>query len=245
MELTESLDFGHDGRRDVYEYVERHGAVEPDQAMEALRMDQREFGHHVAILKRDGILAESDDGRLRISYDEAAEEEYTEGSVEYVIRQARQEDMTGLVGAMRAAIGPGTYVVAESVADIVDHEEVLLRHNELESRMFFVACTEGEVVGWVHIDHPEMEKLSHTAELTLGVLEEYRGHGVGSHLMQRGLEWAAGQGYEKIYNSVPSSNEAALSFLEEHGWGEEARRRDHYMMDGEYVDEVMMEIDLT
>lgn len=244
MELTESLDFSHDGRRDLYEFVERHGDVEPGQARESLRMDEREFGHHVAILKRDGILQETADGHLRIAYDEAAEEEYTEEGVEYVIRQARQEDITGLVGAMRAAVEPGRYVVAESVADIVDHEEVLLRHNELESRIFFVACIDGEVVGWVHIDHPEMEKLRHTAELTLGVLEEYRGHGIGSHLMQRGLEWAASQGYEKIYNSIPSSNDAALAFLREHGWEEEARREDHYKLDSEYADEVMMEIDL-
>jgi len=244
MELTEDLEFTHRGRKDLYEYVERHGDVDPETARNALHMERREFGHHVAILKRDSVLAETDTGHLRIAYDEAAEEEYEEDEVEYTIRQARQEDLTGLVGAMRAAIADGSYVVAESVADIVDHEEVLLRHNELESRMFFVACVDGDVVGWVHIDHPEIEKLRHTAELTVGVLEAYREHGIGSHLLQRGLEWAATQDYEKIYNSVPSTNEAAIEFLTSHGWEEEARRRDHYKLGGEYIDEVMMAVDL-
>ncbi|MFB6084078.1 MAG: N-acetyltransferase family protein [Halorientalis sp.] len=244
MELTEQLDFGHRGRRDVYEYVESHGDVSQEAAREALNMEPREFGHHVAILKRDGILTVTDEGHLQIAYDEGAQEEYEEDDVEYTIRQARQADMSGIVGVMRSAIDAGTYVVAESVADMIDHEEVLLRHNELESRMFFVACVDGDVVGWVHLEHPEMDKLSHTAELTVGVLEAYRGHGIGSHLLQRGLEWAAQQGYERIYNSVPSTNETAIEFLKGHGWEEEARRRDHYKMDGEYVDEVMMEIDL-
>jgi L-amino acid N-acyltransferase YncA len=244
MELTEELDFGHRGRKDIYEYVESHGDVRSNHAREALNMEPREFGHHVAILKRDGILEETDAGHLRIAYDEAAEEEYEEDDIEFTIRQARQEDITGLVGAMRAAIDNGTYIVAESIADMVDHEQVLLRHNELESRIFFVACVEDDVVGWVHLAHPEMEKLSHTAELTVGVLEEYRGHGIGSHLLQRGLEWAGAQGYEKIYNSVPSTNEGAIEFLKEHGWDEAARREDHYKLDGEYIDEVMMEIDI-
>jgi len=144
------------------------------------------------------------------------------------------------VGAIREAIGGKTYVDAETVADVVDNEGVLLRHNELESRIFFVACVEDEVVGWVHLKHPEIAKLSHTAELTLGVLERYRGHGIGSHLLERGLEWAGTQGYEKIYNSVPSTNEEGIEFLETHDWETEAVRADHYKLDGEYIDEVML-----
>jgi len=244
MELTGKLEFDHAGRKDLYEYVERQGEVRADRAGDALNMEPREFGHHAAILRRDGVLEETDSGHLRIAYDEVTEEEYEEDDVEFTIRQARQEDIQGLVGAIRAAVETGTYVVAESVADLIDHEEVLLRHNELESRIFFVACVDNDVVGWVHIAHPEMEKLSHTAEFTLGVLEEYRGYGIGSHLLQRGLEWANSQGYEKLYNSVPSTNENAVEFLKTHGFEEEARRRDHYRIDGEYVDEVMMEMDL-
>jgi ribosomal protein S18 acetylase RimI-like enzyme len=239
MELSDSLDFDHKDRRDIYDYVERFGAVDPEQAREALHMEPRAFGHHVAILKRDGVLEERD-GRLRVAFDEGAEEEYETDDIEFRIRQARQEDLTGLVGAMRAAVGEMTYVEAESVADIVDHEEVLTRHNELESRIFFVATVNDEVVGWVHLHAPEMEKLSHTAELTVGVLEEYRGHGIGSHLLERGLEWAAANGYEKIYNSVPSTNEAAIAFLEGHGWETEAVREDHYKLNGNYIDEVML-----
>jgi ribosomal protein S18 acetylase RimI-like enzyme len=72
------------------------------------------------------------------------------------------------------------------------------------------------------------------------VLEEYRGHGIGSHLLERGVEWAASRGFEKIYQSVPSTNEGALEFLAEHGWEEEAVREGHYKLEGEYIDEVML-----
>lgn len=239
MELTETLQFDHTDRKDLYEYIESHGAVEPEDARTALHMEPRPFGHHVAILKRDGVLEERD-GTLRIAYEDTVEEEFEADEIEFTIRQARQEDLTGLVGAIRAAIGGGEYVDAETVADVVDSEGVLLRHNELESRIFFVACIDGDVVGWVHLKHPEITKLAHTAELTLGVLEQYRGYGIGSHLLERGTEWAGSNDYEKLYNSVPSSNQEAIDFLKAHGWETEAVREDHYKINGNYADEVMM-----
>ena len=243
MELTQPPEFDHRDRKDLYEYVERHGTADPVAARNALGMDERAFGHHLAILRRDGVL-EKDDEKLRIAYDDVVEEEFEDEDLSFTIRQARQEDLSGLVGAIREAIGGKSYVDAETVADVVDNEGVLLRHNELESRIFFVATVNDEVVGWVHLKHPELDKLHHTAELTLGVLEEHRGHGIGSHLLERGLEWAASNGYEKIYNSVPSSNEEGIDFLESQGWEVEAVREGHYKLEGEYLDEVMLAKDL-
>lgn len=243
MATTNALEFGHEDRKRIYEYVERHGAVDPDEVQERLGLDPGGFRHHVAILKRDGRL-EQEDGTLRVTIDAGAEEEYVSEDLEFHIRPARQEDLTGIVGAIRQVAEEKTYIEAESVADEIDHEDALLRHNELESRMFFVATVEEDVIGWVHLYAPELEKLSHTAELTVGVLEEYRTHGVGSHLLSRGLEWASSNGYEKVYQSVPSTNEEAIAFLEEHDWDTEAVRQDHYKLNGHYVDEVMMAVKL-
>lgn len=240
MELTGKLEFDHEDREAIYDYVEAHGSVRYEKLRTALGIDERAFGHHIAILKRDGILEETDPNHLRVAFESGAEEEFESDDVEFVIRQARQEDLTGLVGAMRRIVQAGDYVEAESVAHIVEEEGVLLRHNELETRVFFVACVDNDVVGWVHIQHPEVEKLSHTAELTVGVLEEYQGKGIGSHLLERGVEWAASNGFERLYNSVPATNENAIGFLESHGWETEAVREDHYNIDGAYVDEVMM-----
>jgi L-amino acid N-acyltransferase YncA len=244
MQISENLSFGHDDRRRIYEYVESRGSVRPEEVRDALALDPRGFRHHVAILKRDGrIEAEGDE--LRVAFEDGASEKHHGEGVAFTIRMARQDDLSGLVGAIRAVAEAGTYIEAETVADLIDHEEVLLRHNELGSRVFFVATVEEEVVGWVHLDAAELEKLAHTAELTVGVLEEYRGHGLGSHLLERGLQWAATNGYEKIYQAIPAANEEAIAFLETHGWETEAVRADHYKIDGAYVDEVMMAVSLS
>ena len=243
MKVAEDLEFGHQDRRRIYEYVESHGAVEPETVRNELRIDPGGFRHHIAILRRDGLL-EQVDGRLRVALEAGEEEEHRAGSFDFAIRPARQEDLAGIVGAIRQVAEEGGYIEAESVAQAVDHDEALLRHNEIESRMFFVATVGGDVVGWVHLHAPELTKLSHTAELTVGVLEEYRGAGIGAHLLERGLQWAASNGFERVYNSVPATNEDAIAFLEAHGWEVEAVREDHYKIGGEYVDDVMMDIEL-
>jgi len=243
MKFSETLEFDREDRKQIYEYVESRGEVDLEETQNVLHVDPGGFRHHVAILKRDGYLEEHD-GKLRASFEEGAAEEYEVDNVEFTVRPARQEDLAGIVGAIRRVAEQGSYIVAESVADEIDHEEALLRHNEIESRMFFVATVDDDVVGWVHLYAPELDKLAHTAELTVGVLDDYLGHGIGSHLLERGLEWAASNGYEKVYQSAPSTNEYAIEFLKNQGWETEAVRENHYKIDDEYVDEVMMAVEL-
>jgi ribosomal protein S18 acetylase RimI-like enzyme len=145
-----------------------------------------------------------------------------------------------VVEAVRAALSDGVYIVAENFAGEIDRERAVLRHNELRSRVVFLATVGDEVIGWVHLDAPEQDKLDHTAEMTVGVVPDYRGRGVGGRLMDRGVRWAREHGYEKLYNSVPSTNQRAIDWLETRGWEVEAVRENHYRVGGEYVDEVMM-----
>lgn len=243
MELTQRVEIGNRDRRDIYEYVERHGSVEPDEVRHSLGFDESAFGHHLAVLRRDGYVRKVD-GRLEIAFEAGEGEQHHSDDVEYTIRPARQNDLSGLVGVMRQVAKTGAYIEAETVADLIDYEEILLRHNEANTRMFFVATVDEEVVGWVHLELPETEKLRHTARLTVGVLEEYRGNGIGSGLLDRGTSWASERDFERLYNSVPASNEDAIEFLKSHGWTTEAVRENHYKIDGEPIAEVMMAYEL-
>ncbi|MFB6141880.1 MAG: N-acetyltransferase family protein [Halorientalis sp.] len=242
MDAMDPIDMP-DARQRIYDYVERHGRVDPARARDALGYEPRRFGHHLSMLKRDGYLTERD-GDLEIALDVGSDREVECDGIPVTIRPARQDDIAGIVGVIRQVADEGTYIEAESVAQQLDHEDSLLRHNEFESRVFFVATVEEEVVGWVHLEVPEMDKLGHNAELTVGIVEEYRGHGIGSRLLERGLEWAADADLVKVYNSFPASNEAAIDFFERQGGAVEAVREDHYRIDGDPVDEVMMAIEV-
>ncbi|WP_226040587.1 GNAT family N-acetyltransferase [Natrinema sp. DC36] len=97
-----------------------------------------------------------------------------------------------------------------------------------------------DVVGWLHLDAPELQPLRHTAEVTVGVDPRYRRQGIGSSLLEYGLEWASDAGYRKLYQNLPATNEAAIEFLEENGWQREGEHEGQYCLEGEFVDEIML-----
>jgi hypothetical protein len=74
MEVTEKLQFDNKDCRDIYECVESHGASRPETIKQTLDMCERAFGHHVTILKRDGVIRESE-GKLRVAFDLGSQEE--------------------------------------------------------------------------------------------------------------------------------------------------------------------------
>jgi len=209
MEITDALEFTDRGRKDLYEYVERHGVVRESRARRALNMDPEEFGHHLTVLRRDGYVRTIGD-RLQVAYSASEPEIHEADGTTFVVRTAEQSDREGLIEVVRAVAQDGSYIEAETVAEVLDHEETILRHNHLQSRIFFVATVEDDVIGWVHLERPETAKLSHTAELTVGVLAQYRGQGIGGRLLERGTEWAAERGTEKLYNSVPPRTSRVL-----------------------------------
>jgi ribosomal protein S18 acetylase RimI-like enzyme len=241
MQFGTEPEFERSERREIYDLIERQGRVSEADARRRLGMSREMFGHHVAMLERDGIV-ERADGELQLSFEAGAAEEHIADGTTIRIRPARQEDLSGLTGAIRETTATASYVEAESVADVVETENTLLRHNDVETRVFFVATVEGDVVGWTGVKGNELDKLDHTAELTVGVVDRYRGLGIGSHLLVRGVGWAAANGYERVYNSIPATNEDAVEFLRAHGWELEATREDHYRIDGEYVDELMLAV---
>lgn len=255
--------FDHDRRRRIYEYVEQSGAVEPEQARQNLLvqpetaskparsggdldpsvpMPREEFEHHVSILERDGHLEEVE-GKLRVALPVDEDVTVVEfDDLEATVRPARQEDISGIVGVIESIAAVDSYVVATRLANEVTRDEVLLRQNESEDRVFFVATVDEDAVGWLHVEAVQAPMMDHTAELTVGVLEQYRGNGLGSTLMERGLAWARQRGTRKVYQNLPATNERAISFLEDSGWAVESTRDGHYCIDDELVDEVQLAV---
>jgi ribosomal protein S18 acetylase RimI-like enzyme len=231
-------------RREIYDYVASEGRTTESELAAALGLDATALGHHLAVLRRHGYIWDDGDA-IAVGFGDLSPERYETDDAGYEVRLARGPDRDGLIEAIRAVAADGRYIEAESVADVLEEEGAVLRRDPIRSRLVFAACTDdGEVAGWVHLDLPELEKLSHTAVLTVGVRPARRGHGVGGILLERGERWAREHGYERLYNSLPATNDQAIDWLAGRGWREEAVRDGHYRIDGEPVDEVMMATDL-
>lgn len=252
-------------RNEVRVADDRPGSKPPRSAVptKRVRLPAAQFHEHIDALIDAGHLDEHD-GKLRIAWEAETDDlGTTDGPV--TIRPAHQEDMDGITDVIGRVTAAGTHIRAETVGEAIDRESALLRHDD-RRRTFFVATErenagetdttdadgtdqddgsgedddDGPVVGWVHVDALGVEKLSHTAELTVGVVAERRRQGIGRALLEHALDWAASVGYHKIYQALPATNDEAVAFLENAGWEREAVHAEHYRVDGEYVDEVLM-----
>ena len=240
MDTSDRPTFESEAGERIYRFVERHGTAARHRVREVTSLPPEEFQDALETLQSRGYL-EDDGGTLQVALEVGSVEPYTtEDGLEYVVRPARQADFESLIDTIRDVTSEETYVVAESIAEQLLYEDAVNRHNTAESRVFFVATVDGDVVGWSHLDLPQLDKLQSTAQLTVGVRGDHRGQGIGTRLVERALEWAEANGYRKVYNSVPTTNDRAIAFLENHGWETEGVRRDHYTIGDEHVDEVML-----
>ena len=239
METSERPTFETEAGEEIYRYVERHGTAARHRVREVTSLPPTEFREALEDLQTRGYL-EDDGGTLQVALDVGSVETYKTDAFTYTVRPAQQSDFEGLVETIRDVTDEETYVVAETIAEQLLYEDTVTRHNTVESRVFFVATVDGEVVGWSHLELSQLEKLQSTAQLTVGVRGDVHGNAVGGKLLWRALDWAEANGYRKVYNSVPITNDEAIAFLEKHGWETEGVRKDHYTIDDSHVDEVMM-----
>lgn len=241
MSGTEKPEFDTEDRRRVYEFIRDEGPVAPEDIRDEqlLPVTPSRYDQILAILKRDGYVTEVE-GKVRDDYQPRERQEHSIEEFDVRVRQARLEDLSGLAGVIRQVIEGRTYIVGESVSDQLENVDTLLRGDAETPPTYFVALVEGEVIGWVHLEGRDVDKLDHVVYLTMGLLDEYRGLGIGSKLMDRAVTWAGKHGYDKVASNVPASNESAIDFLKETGWEQEGIRPDHYNIDGQLVGEVLL-----
>ncbi|PSP55345.1 hypothetical protein BRC82_06240 [Halobacteriales archaeon QS_1_67_19] len=241
-------DFETDAQKRVYRYVERRGSATDDEIHEHIDLPTEDLAIAIQRLVQRGSLG-AHAGTLRVTHGADVEKTYTLRGIDVTVRPAGQADLTDLVALIRTVTDERTYVVAESIAAQLAYEGTVIRHTGARSRLFFVATVDDEaahsrLVGWTHLTLPGIEYLGHTAELTVGVRPNFRRRGIGTRLVGIALAWAAAHGYRKVHQSLPGTNRAAIDFLGDHGWAIEAVRPDHYRIDGQFVDEVMMAVTL-
>lgn len=241
MDAAATPRLGREPLRQFYAAVASGNGATPADLQDAdLPFDDEELDEYVEVLLDGGYLQE-DDGRL---YLDVPTEVPADDEADVTIRVARQEDLPAVKAVIDEVATERTYLEAETVAEALDRDDALLRFDEETSRVFFVAEVDDEVVGWLHFEAPERAKLQHTAQFTLGVRDTHRGRGIGKQLMTTGLQWAEAHGYHKVYNDFPATNRGALAFLDKLDYDahNEAVRRDHYLVDGEFVDQMSLAV---
>lgn len=91
--------------------------------------------------------------------------------------------------------------------------------------------------------HPR-RRLAHTGEIALSVRKKYWHIGVGSAIMEALIELAKEASLKNVELGVYADNERAIALYRRFGFEEIGRHRGRMCVDGEYYDEILMDLHL-
>ena len=107
---------------------------------------------------------------------------------------------------------------------------------------YLVAEADGAVAGFLRLSPPTtLPENAHVLEVTaVAVHPDSRGIGVGSALLAATVSRARTRGARKLSLRVLSTNKPAISLYERNGFEREGVLRQEFLIDGVYVDDVIM-----
>jgi ribosomal protein S18 acetylase RimI-like enzyme len=110
-----------------------------------------------------------------------------------------------------------------------------------------VANDDGEVVGSLLLGPwTDLESSRHVREVKgLAVDPARRGEGIGAALLDAAIVRVRERGARRLVLRVLSGNAAARHLYESRGFEVEGARREAFLLEGAYVDDLMMGLDLT
>jgi len=120
-------------------------------------------------------------------------------------------------------------------------------NERVEIRDVLVAELDGEVAGYIRLSVPHpIESARHVLLISgFAVDPAFQRRGVGIALLDAAAEEARARGARRLTLRVLAPNEVARRLYERAGYVVEGVLRGEFFLDGEYVDDVLMALDLT
>ena len=106
--------------------------------------------------------------------------------------------------------------------------------------VMFIALDEDVVVGNAIVERNRVERYSHRAEISITVLREYWGRGIGTRLMEMMIDFSKKSGIEILYLEVRSDNHRAVSLYEKFGFERLGTYKNFFKIQNMYFDADLM-----
>ncbi|MFI7004658.1 GNAT family N-acetyltransferase [Nocardia sp. NPDC050175] len=111
-----------------------------------------------------------------------------------------------------------------------------------EPEHYLVAELDNRLVGYLRLVQPiPVPSAAHVRQIQgLAVDEEFRGHGIGTDLLERAFAEARGEGATRLTLRVLAPNTDARRLYERMGFTVEGTLHHEFLIDGTYVDDILM-----
>ncbi|MBS6005983.1 MAG: GNAT family N-acetyltransferase [Clostridium baratii] len=159
-----------------------------------------------------------------------------------IIREIKLEDAEKFLNMLKQLDKETKYMLFEEnerSCTIEDMKERLSRRDNKKHTIFIVEDN-GEIVGFLLGDRGSANRIKHSAYVVIGMLEPYRGKGIGMVLIEELFKWARNNKIIRLELTVVKDNRYAVNLYKKMGFKVEGIREKAMIVDGKYVDEYYM-----
>lgn len=165
-------------------------------------------------------------------------------AIPYIIREARPGDGEQVrLHKLAVASEPGAMLGydANEVRTAEMYQEMAIEHSQSDNSIFLVVESEEQIVATLKCSGGKLKSCRHVATLSVSVEESFRRAGLGSKLVQRAYNWAQdSEIIKRIELTVLRNNVGAIKLYKKFGFEVEGIKIKSCLLDGKYVDDVIM-----
>lgn len=160
------------------------------------------------------------------------------------IREATAADAEQVLAHLQHVVSHPPVMIPKAPEEIsltLAQEQLFLEQLRAAANSLFLIALDGEqVVGNLDIKGLGRKALAHVGVLGMAIQAAYRGQGLGSQLMQAGLDWAQNSPLKRIELNVYCDNTPAIALYQKFGFVIEGRRKGYVLHEGQYCDDLIM-----
>jgi L-amino acid N-acyltransferase YncA len=161
------------------------------------------------------------------------------------IRDATPKDLEDIWRIFRSVIEEKKWIPVLFMEEGEFERLSWFSHHKSVGNIILVAETGGKIVGHCLIERDDWDAAEHVGNLGIMVTAEQRGKGIGDALITEILIRARKKGFEKVCLSTFNTNLNAIRLYEKHKFQIIGVRKRQFKMEGEYKDEVLMDLMLN
>jgi len=160
-----------------------------------------------------------------------------------LIREIQIEDAENLINLIKEVEATSDYMLMEPGERKTTPEQQAKQLEGLARQTnatILVAENDDRLVGYMFVLGGTAQKTKHSAYIVIGILNEYRGQGVGTALFKHAEEWARSQQITRLELTTVTENTAGVALYKKSGFEIEGVKRNSLNINGNYVDEYYM-----
>ncbi|MGD6873640.1 N-acetyltransferase family protein [Sutcliffiella horikoshii] len=160
-----------------------------------------------------------------------------------LIREIRLEDAENLLVLIKEVESTSTFMLMEPGERETTLEQQQKRIELLDKQKnstIFVAEENGKFIGYLFVMGGSVKRTKHTAYLVIGILQEYRGKGIGRTLFDNAINWASKHNISRLELTVVTENESGVALYKKSGFDIEGTKRKSLIINDKSYDEYYM-----